>query len=135
MSKNLKADAMSKCIGCFTCMNICSMFNYQNHSLDKSAIRVRTSGGLSGKFIAVICRSCVDAACVEVCPSSALTLRKGGGVILSAEKCIGCKKCVESCVAQAISFDENTKKPIICRHCGLCAKFCPHDCLTMEEAE
>lgn len=134
MSKNLKADAMSKCIGCFTCMNMCSMFNHQNHSLDKSAIRVRTSGGLSGKFIAVICRSCVDPACVEVCPSSALTPRKGGGVVLSDEKCIGCKKCVSSCVAQAISFDENAKKPIICRHCGLCAKFCPHGCLTMEEA-
>jgi Pyruvate/2-oxoacid:ferredoxin oxidoreductase delta subunit len=36
---------------------------------------------------------------------------------------------------RAINFDEETRKPIICRHCGVCARFCPHDCLQMIETE
>jgi Pyruvate/2-oxoacid:ferredoxin oxidoreductase delta subunit len=32
-----------------------------------------------------------------------------------------------------VFFDEETKNPIICKHCGICTKFCPHECLTLEE--
>jgi len=109
------------------------MFNYKNHSIEKSAIRVKTSGGLSGELLAFVCSACEDEACLEVCPSDAIVQRKGGGVLLEEEKCIGCKKCIDACIAHAISFDEDRKKPIVCRHCGLCAKFCPHDCLKFEE--
>jgi Pyruvate/2-oxoacid:ferredoxin oxidoreductase delta subunit len=28
-----------------------------------------------------------------------------------------------------------TKKPIICRHCGVCSHYCPHDCLLMIESK
>jgi NAD-dependent dihydropyrimidine dehydrogenase PreA subunit len=23
--------------------------------------------------------------------------------------------------------------PLICHHCGMCAKYCPHECITQEE--
>ncbi|MGE5633578.1 MAG: 4Fe-4S dicluster domain-containing protein [Caulobacteraceae bacterium] len=136
MPKILKADGMNKCIGCFTCMLVCSGVNRQNHSIAKSAIKVRTSGGLKGKFIADVCIACSgERACAEACPSGALEPRDGGGVILKPELCIGCKRCVKACVVGAVSFDEATGKPIICKHCGVCAGFCPHECLRMEEAD
>lgn len=133
MPKILRAISMSRCIGCFTCMNVCASFNHQSHSLEKSSIRVRTTGGLSGKFIGVVCLACKEAACAEVCPTDALIQRKGGGVTLDESKCIGCNRCSDVCIPRAIKFDEETKKPIICKHCGVCAKFCPHGCLTMKE--
>ncbi len=133
MAKKLRAAEMNKCIGCFTCMNICSIVNRKNHSLTKSAIKVKTAGGMTSRFIAVVCIACHDPACMEACPSGALTKREGGGVNLDPEKCIGCRKCVDACVMQAVFFDEETNKPIICRHCGSCARFCPHQCLVMEE--
>lgn len=133
MAKILQAAEMNKCIGCFTCMNICSIVNRQNHSLTKSAIKVKTAGGMTGRFVAVVCIACHDPACMEACPSGALTYRPGGGVLLTPEKCIGCRKCVDACVMQAVFFDEEIHKPIICRHCGSCARFCPHQCLVMEE--
>jgi NAD-dependent dihydropyrimidine dehydrogenase PreA subunit len=34
-------------------------------------------------------------------------------------------------MAHAIGFDNEKQKPIICHHCGSCAKYCPHGCLTM----
>ena len=136
MAKVLKADGMNKCIGCFTCMLACSGVNRQNHSISKSAIKVRTSGGLKGKFVADVCIACNDGrACAEACPSGALEPRPGGGVLLKAEKCIGCRRCVEACIVSAVFFDETAGKPIICKHCGVCTRFCPHECLRMEEQD
>ncbi|QEK12418.1 [Fe-S]-binding protein [Crassaminicella thermophila] len=136
MAKIIKADGMNKCIGCYSCMLSCSCINYKHHSLEKSAIKIKTSGGLSGKFTSTVCVACKDErACLESCPSKALEKRSGGGVILNEEVCIGCKKCVSACIVGAISFDEESKKPIICKHCGICTKFCPHACLRMEEVD
>ena len=133
MAKILKAQEMSKCIGCFSCMNICAAVNHQNHSMMKSSIRIKTSGGLSGRFVAVVCLGCEEPACAEGCPTGALTVREGGGVKLKKETCIGCGRCEEACIAGAAALDKDTNKPIICHHCGTCVKFCPHGCLTMEE--
>jgi Fe-S-cluster-containing dehydrogenase component len=116
-------------------MNVCSVVNQKNHSLVKSAIKVRTAGGISSGYIAIVCLGCREPACMEVCPSHALEKRQGGGVFVKAEKCIGCRKCETACIMRAINFDDETKKPIICRHCGLCSRFCPHNCLLMVEAE
>jgi len=116
-------------------MNVCSVINKKNHSLNKSAIKVRTTGGMSSQFIAIVCLGCLEPACMEVCPSQALERRQGGGVMLKPEKCIGCRLCETNCSMRAVNFDEETSKPIICRHCGTCARFCPHDCLQMMEAE
>jgi len=133
MAKVLKADQMNKCLGCFTCMLVCAGVNQKNHSIRKSGIHVRTSGGLSGRFIAVVCHACKEPACAEVCPANALSPRKGGGVDLDSHKCIGCRRCENSCMVQAITYDADSHKPIICHHCGLCSKYCPHSCLTMQE--
>ena len=136
MPKVLRTDGMNKCIGCFTCMLSCAAVNYQNHSLSKSCIKIKTSGGLQGKFVANVCIACRDErACAEACPSGALEKRQGGGVILKAEKCIGCASCVKACIVSAVHMDEETNKPIICKQCSVCTRFCPHNCLRMEEVE
>ena len=131
MAKVIKADELNRCLGCFTCMMMCSVVNHKNHSIRKSSIHVKTSGGLSGRFVANMCHACREPHCAEVCPSNALTLRKGGGVILDEIKCIGCRRCEEACIVQAINFDVDIRKPIICHHCGVCAMYCPHHCLTV----
>lgn len=134
MPKVLRTGGMNKCTGCFTCMLVCSTVNKKDHSFEKSAIKVKTSGGLKGRFISEVCVGCTkNISCMEACKSGALTARDGGGVILAEDKCIGCRKCVSACSVMAIHFDEDTKTPIICKHCGVCARFCPHHCLTMEE--
>jgi len=116
-------------------MSVCSVINQNNHSLIKSAIKVRTTGGMSSSFIAIVCLGCNEPACMEVCPSHALEKRDGGGVLLEEAKCIGCRKCEEACIVHAVNFDTETKKPIICRHCGICTHYCPHDCLLMIESK
>lgn len=134
MPKVLRADGMNKCIGCFTCMLTCATVNEQNHCISKSRIKIRTSGGMSGRMISEVCLACRDErACAEACPSGALEKRQGGGVKLIEEKCIGCRRCQKACIAGAVHFHEEKSRPLICKHCGICARFCPHECLRMEE--
>lgn len=136
MNKVIKAYDMNKCIGCYSCMLRCSAVNHKSHSLEKSAIKIKTSGGLRGRFTSTVCLACNDErACLEACPSGALEERSGGGVILKSDKCIGCKKCMSACIVSAVSFDEDSNKPIICKHCGVCTRFCPHECLKIEEVD
>ena len=134
MAKVLKAGNMSKCIGCFSCMLMCAGINRKDHSIQKSCIKIRTYGGLSGKFVATVCHACSEPACAEVCPSNALSVRNGGGVILVKKQCLGCRRCETACMVKAVDFDEELKLPIICHHCGFCARYCPHGCLSFEEA-
>ena len=131
MAKVIKADEMNKCLGCFACMLVCAAVNRKNHSIRKSAIHVKTSGGMQGRFFAEICHACAEPHCAEVCPCGALDKRKGGGVLLDEHKCIGCRRCERVCTVRAIGYDSDTQKSIICNHCGLCAKYCPHNCLTV----
>ena len=133
MSKVLIASDMNKCIGCFACMLVCAGVNRKNHSLIKSCITIRTSGGLTGRFVSVVCQACHEPPCAEACPADALVPRKGGGVSLNAKLCLGCRRCEKTCIVEAIKYDADERKPIICRHCGVCAKFCPHGCLELRE--
>jgi formate dehydrogenase beta subunit len=43
------------------------------------------------------CNHCTDAACVEVCPTGALSYNRMGFVQYNKEKCSGCGYCVEFC--------------------------------------
>ena len=134
MPKVLRSKEMNKCLGCFSCMTVCAAVRQKNHSIVKSAIKVRTTGGMDSSFIAIVCLACMEPACMEVCPSDALEFRDGGGVILIPEKCIGCRLCESACIMRAVNYDVDTKTPIICNHCGVCAQFCPHDCLQLVES-
>ena len=135
MSRVLRAHGMSKCIGCYTCMITCALINQKNHSLEKSSIHIKTTGGLEGSLVVTVCHGCKEAACAEACPTGALKSLKKGGVDLVEAECIGCRRCVSSCTVGAITFNEDTHKPIICHHCGICVRSCPHGCLSLEEVE
>ncbi len=41
---------------------------------------------------------------------------------------------MEACLVGAIHLDAE-KKAVICKHCGVCTKFCPHDVLEMIEVD
>ena len=100
-----------------------------------SAIHVRSTGGIESGFTVIVCRACPDPPCQKVCPTGALTVRKGGGVRLNVDKCIGCGYCVDACPFGAIFWNPEVNKPIVCVYCGYCVDFCPHKVLTFEEVK
>lgn len=133
MPKVLTDPGMGRCIGCYSCMLACARMVYGDFSPHKSAIQIRTVGGMNGRLVADICRACPEPVpCVVACPTGALVTREGGrGMKFFKNKCIGCELCVEACPVKVIGWDGEAERPIVCVFCGQCVKFCPHDCLEM----
>lgn len=134
MPRILHADQMKKCIGCYSCMLACARTVHQDFSPYKSAIQIRSVGGLQSRLVADICRGCKEPPCAAACNCGSLTPRPGGGVRFKKEKCLGCGDCVDACVIGVIRFDREENRPIICIQCGTCVRYCPHEVLSMEEA-
>jgi len=134
VAKRLRYN-MNACIGCQTCSLVCSTLLGQ-HSLSESAIYIKTKGGLQSPYVCVVCVACKEnIACLEACRTGALRARPGGGVLFDKSKCISCRRCVKACAIGAVQYSEKLDQPVICRHCGTCTRFCPHQCLWMEEVE
>lgn len=130
--RRLKVAHPERCIGCLGCMFACSRINTGTASLQDSAIKIQTRGGIEGDFVVVVCRGCENPPCVRACPSGALERKEDGRVVFHKELCTGCGKCEEACLIGAISLGKDGKA-IKCKHCGACVAFCPHDVLELEE--
>ena len=132
--RRLKVAHPERCIGCLSCMFACSRINTGRASLDRSAIKVKTQGGLEGDFAVVVCHACKDPPCVAACPTGALEQKEDGRVVFHRDLCEGCGACADNCLIRAISLDAEGKA-VKCKHCGACVAFCPHGVLEMEEVE
>jgi len=130
--RRLKVAHPERCIGCLSCMFACSRVNTGRASLDRSAIKIKTQGGLEGDFAVVVCRACKDPPCVKACPTGALEQKEDGSVVFHRDLCKGCGNCADACLIRAIHLDEEGKA-VKCRHCGACVAFCPHGVLELEE--
>jgi len=58
---------------------------------------------------------------------------------LDEKKCNGCKKCIDKCYFNAISWDEKKKQPVFdgfsCEGCGVCPMICPENAISLKEVE
>ena len=80
------------------------------------------------------CKHCVQAGCLEVCPTHAIIRTDLGNVIIQDNVCNGCRDCIPACPFGVISFNAETGRTAKCTlcndriHAGLetaCAKVCP----------
>ncbi|RPI20703.1 MAG: 4Fe-4S dicluster domain-containing protein, partial [Chloroflexota bacterium] len=80
------------------------------------------------------CKHCVQAGCLEACPTHAITRTDMGNVIIQDDVCNGCRNCIAACPFGVISFNRQTGRVAKCTlcndriHAGLetaCAKVCP----------
>lgn len=131
MARVLTVRHINRCIACYSCMLACTRAVYGQFSLVRSAIQIRTRGGLQSKLAADVCLGCAEPACARACPREALLSRKGGGVVFIRSRCDGCAACVEACIARVIRMDPEDGRPIVCVQCGTCVRYCPHGVLAM----
>jgi len=108
----------------------CAFRHYDGNPPMKPRIRVVQEQGLN---IPLTCMQCEHAACVAVCPVSALVRSETTGAIELIEgRCIGCRMCVNACPFGHMVFDEAADEPVKCDLCGgnpACVPFCPTQAL------
>lgn len=106
-----------KCIDCKTCEAVCP----------NSAVNVITFEEVTFS-VPVMCMQCEDAACMQVCPTNAISRDENGAVLSNPDKCIGCKLCISACPMGNIHFSYSEKKIAKCDLCDgkpACVKYCP----------
>ena len=132
MARRLAVLDADLCVGCMSCVMACSR-RFGEGGYGRSAIAVRSAGGIERGFVVIICRACPSPPCAKVCPEDALVPREGGGVRLIPDRCISCGMCVDACPFGAVFWDEVMDKPSVCVHCGYCVEYCPYGVIGMVE--
>lgn len=117
------------CTGCHTCRVACA----DAHDLgpDQDYRRVwEVQGGswrregaalvpeLFAYWNTVACCHCRKPACLEVCPSGAISKRGEDGVVLiDSARCVSCRSCLEVCPYGAIALSPSTGRAEKCDFC------------------
>ena len=89
------------------------------------------------------CNHCDDAPCVSACPTGASHVEEGGVVVVTHEKCVGCKACIIACPYEVryMHPDGYVDKCTFCLHRvkeGLdpaCVAVCPTRALTFGDLD
>ncbi len=110
------------CINCKACEIACKEQNGVQLGADKQRIWVgQTEKSIFGlpfvNFYPSQCNHCMDAPCVDVCPTGASHFAEGGLVLVDKEKCILCKGCMEACPYDARFVDDTVVAVDKCTFC------------------
>lgn len=110
------------CIDCKACEVACKEENGVQLGADKQRIWVTQSEkSIFGEpFVAYHpsqCNHCIDAPCVDVCPTGSSHFAAGGLVLTDKDTCILCKGCMEACPYDARFVDDTKVAVDKCTFC------------------
>jgi formate dehydrogenase iron-sulfur subunit len=92
------------------------------------------AGGQAWLMMSNVCKHCQEAACMQACPTNAITRTEFGTVLIQQDVCNGNRDCIAACPYHVIGFNEKTGTAQKCTMCydrlqnGMqpaCAKACP----------
>jgi len=95
-----------------------------------------TSAGRQGRWLMMsdVCKHCVQAGCLEVCPTGAIIRTEFDTVVIQSDVCNGCRACIAACPFGVIEINPINDTAMKCTLCydrmqaGLtpaCAQACP----------
>ena len=122
------------CLGCESCVSVCSIFH--EGVIDGELARIRLNRHIFAiEYTVDFCRQCDHAECYYACPVDAIGADlKTGARVIDESVCTGCEMCVEACPFGIVSFWADRNVALKCDFCGgepQCVKFCPTGALTL----
>ena len=129
---------ITMCVGCGSCQAACKVENKLPEGVETSLSPTAFTAlhEVNGSYVRQMCRHCVHPTCVSVCPVGAFTKLAEGPVVYDANKCIGCRYCIQACPFQVPRYEWASNSPRVrkCRFCAervkngqppACAEACP----------
>ncbi|MFZ5943190.1 MAG: 4Fe-4S dicluster domain-containing protein [Bacillota bacterium] len=134
MKPVLKANS-KKCANCHLCSLMCSMENYGQYNLEKSAIRINSNFLENYNIKINYCLQCKQQYCLKTCPQNAIYVNDKQVIVIDENKCDTCSGeylCVSACEFNGI-YKNGGHPPVKCDLCKgkepICAQVCPLDAL------
>lgn len=120
MSKGMLVD-LSKCVGCFSCVEACRDENNLPYNDGKKldAFSYTAIEEHDGIYVRKLCMHCESPSCASACPVSALYKTKLGPVVYDASKCLGCRYCMVACPFDIPKYEWQERFPRV-RKCIMC---------------
>ena len=88
--------------------------------------------------MAITCNQCAEPACIDVCPTGAITKNAMDGIVRITEtKCVGCRLCDLACPYGGIHYNIEQKKASKCDFCEgdpQCIPACPEHLISLMKA-
>jgi formate dehydrogenase iron-sulfur subunit len=135
--KGLLID-VTKCIGCGACVSACKEANGLPPEIEEelSADSYTVVKEKDGMYYRRLCMHCEDPSCKSVCPVGAFEKTPQGAVIYHANRCIGCRYCMQACPFNVPTYEWKKRAPkvqkcILCYHrlkegkATACSEACP----------
>ncbi|HPV06532.1 MAG TPA: 4Fe-4S binding protein [Aggregatilineales bacterium] len=117
MTRYVMIIDLTLCAGCETCAVACKQENNLPDGVWwTQLITVEANGNGFGPvnemrldYLPLSCQHCMDAPCVEVCPTSAAFRRKDGIIMQDPSLCIGCRYCMAVCPYTGVRVFSSSK--------------------------
>ncbi len=147
MSRYIMVIDTRRCVGCMDCVVACKTENRIPEGYTRDWITETVRGefpSLSMEIRSERCNHCEKPPCVGCCPTGASHIHDRGGVVLvTKEKCIGCKACIASCPydARYVHPEGHVDKCTFCLHrvergeLPACVSVCPTHCMHFGDAD
>ncbi len=114
---------ITRCVGCHACEQTCKQIhNFPTDpepQLSATAFTVVQERG--DRYVRRMCMHCEDPTCVSVCLVGALKKTSLGPVVYDADRCIGCRYCMQACPFQVPSYEWTRLAPFV-KKCDMCAE-------------
>ncbi len=120
-------DCAYGCLGLGSCVKVCD--NNAISIVNGVAVIDRDKCGGCGKCVSECPKNVIDLVNADVSYAVSCKSRDKGKVVRAFcdTGCIGCGICVKTCLAEAITMENNIAHidPDKCANCGMCAEKCP----------
>jgi len=98
---------LERCVGCYACSMACKTENGTPDGVWYAPVYEKEVGkypNTKRMFIPTLCMHCEDAPCLKACPTTAISKRGDGIVLVDQDKCCGTRACVAACPYGAMNY-------------------------------
>ncbi len=124
---------VDKCTGCYACQFVCKDEHVGNDwspiakpQPDTGQFWMHLIENIRGTvpkvemhYLPLLCQHCDDAPCMKACDVEGVMYKREDGLVeIDADKCIGCRMCVDACPYGVIYFNDDLNLAQKCTGCA-----------------